>query len=121
MLYRADPGELIAGHKKDVVIAAALASKPGRVGIYGWHRLDGRPIQSFYTGHLDSWVDYSHGLRLVHRDIVVDRHKRDLWEVLRDPEVAPLLSSDGVIEEPRYPIVLTHAPNRALPADSIDP
>jgi len=56
----------------------------------------------------------------VHRDIVVDRHKRDLWEVLRDPEVATLLSADGLIEEPRYPIVLTHAPNRALPADSID-
>lgn len=50
---------LLAGAFKDVV------REDGRLGIYGWHRLDGRPIQPFYTGHARGWVDYSQGLRLV--------------------------------------------------------
>jgi len=42
------------------------------VAIYGWHKLDGKPIQPLYTGHVDWYVDYSHGIRLVSRTIYID-------------------------------------------------
>jgi hypothetical protein len=50
-------GALVAGHKKDVVIANALFAKPGKVAIYGWHKPDGKPIQPLYLGHTANWVD----------------------------------------------------------------
>ena len=95
-------GSLVSGHKKDVVITSALASLPNRVAIYGWHRLTGEPIQPLYTGHSAGWADYSHGIRLVLREVTVDGTRRDLPEVLRDPGLAPLLSDEGVIAEARY-------------------
>jgi hypothetical protein len=53
---------LVAGHKKDVVLAPNLTNQ---VAIYGWHRPNGQPIQPLYTKHAATWVDYSHGIRLV--------------------------------------------------------
>lgn len=32
--------------------------KTNRVTIYGWHKLDGKPIQPLFTGHVDWYVDY---------------------------------------------------------------
>lgn len=64
----ADPrheGHLFAGMYKDVVF------KNGKRGIYGWHHLDGKKIQDFYTQHASSdnpmndHKDYSQGVRLV--------------------------------------------------------
>ncbi len=52
---------LIAGCYKDVV------KSEGKVGLYGWHDLAGKPIQTFYAGHALDWKDYSQGLRLVRR------------------------------------------------------
>lgn len=104
VLHDAPPGALVAGHKKDVVLTPRLASDPGRVAIYGWHRPDGRPIQPLYTGHTADWVDYSHGIRLVDRNVVIDGAPWDLLDVLRDPVLARVLSDEGVIAEPRYPV-----------------
>lgn len=50
---------LVAGHKKDIIRSQAN----GRVTIYGWHRQDGKPIQPVYSGHSDSYWDYSQALR----------------------------------------------------------
>lgn len=97
-------GALVAGHKKDVVITAELAAKQEKVAIYGWHRRDGRPIQPLYTGHTDRWVDYSHGIRIVSRVVLVDGVRRDLADLLTDPVWAPLLSDGGVIDLPRYAV-----------------
>lgn len=60
---------LIAGIKKDVVISGRLLenNKTNRVAIYGWHKPDGKPIQPLYTGHVNWYVDYSHGIRLVYQ------------------------------------------------------
>jgi hypothetical protein len=102
MRESAPSGSLVAGHKKDVVITARLDSLPGRVAIYGWHRPDGRPIQPLYTGHSDRWVDYSHGIRLVSRVLLIDGDQRDMLEVLRDTALAGLLSDDGVMVRARY-------------------
>lgn len=101
---KARPGRLTAGDKKDVVVTAKLASSPGKVAIYGWHHRDGRAIQPLYTGHTDRWVDYSHGIRIVLREIVADGAARDLVDLLRDAVIAPLLSDEGAIAEPRYAV-----------------
>lgn len=98
-------GALVAGHKKDVVLTPRLDSLPGRVAIYGWHRPDGRPIQPLYAGHTDDWADYSHGIRLVARRVLIDGEEHDLLDLLRDPRLAPLLSPEGAMVSARYPVV----------------
>ena len=98
------PGPLAAGHKKDVVIARKVLEVPGRVAIYGWHRAIGDPIQPLYAGHTAEWVDYSHGIRLVHRQMIVDGQSRPVAGVLADPATAPLISHEGAIPKARYEI-----------------
>lgn len=98
-------GALVVGHKKDVVISTRLAATTNKVVIYGWHRPDGKPIQPLYPGHVASWVDYSHGIRLVHRAMLVNGESREVAEVLADPQLAPLISDEGVITNSRYPTV----------------
>jgi hypothetical protein len=95
-------GSLTAGHKKDVVIAARVFESPGRVGIYGWHRPDGTPIQPLYTGHTAAHVDYSHGIRLVLRKMTVGGTPTTVEDVLADRRLAPLLSNEGVLRQTRY-------------------
>lgn len=97
-------GGLVAGTKKDVVIAKAVFETPGRVAIYGWHHPDGKPIQPVYTGHTASWVDYSHGIRFVRRRVFVNGEPTTLDAVLADPHLAPLLSNEGVMTRTRYPV-----------------
>ncbi|MGE5680041.1 MAG: hypothetical protein ACM34K_04095, partial [Bacillota bacterium] len=58
-------GCLTGGLKKDVVITNQLSLKPDKVAIYGWHKPDGKPIQPLYTGHVNWYTDYSHGIRLI--------------------------------------------------------
>jgi hypothetical protein len=91
----ARPGLLVAGHKKDVVIANRLANAPGRVAIYGWHRSNGDPIQPLSTVHGEYYADYSHGIRLVARTAYVDGRAVDLRGLLTDGQYAGLLNSDG--------------------------
>jgi|AGTN01.2.fsa_nt_gi hypothetical protein len=87
---------LIAGIKKDVIISSAITkhNRTNRVAIYGWHTLDGNPIQPVYTGHVDWYVDYSHGIRLVHRTIYVDGEPMDYIDVLKDPELKLILCDE---------------------------
>jgi hypothetical protein len=113
-------GELVAGHKKDVVISDRVFTKPGRVAIYGWHKPDGKPIQPLYAGHADSWVDYSHGIRLVRRRMTVDGKETTVEAVLADPERASLLSNDGVMLETRYPQADLPSALRTAPGSRYD-
>ena len=83
---------LTAGHKKDLVATARLASAPGRVAIYGWHRAPHQPIQPLSTVHGAGYADYSHGVRLVSRTVYVDGVPRLIDELLADPEFRPLLA-----------------------------
>jgi len=87
--------ELIAGIKKDVVICNAVQSKPGYVCIYGWHYTSGTPIQPLYTGHVDYYVDYSHGIRLVNSIIRVDGIPMNAHDILKDPVLYKLLSNES--------------------------
>ena len=96
------PGPLVAGHKKDVVIANPVFRTPGKVAIYGWHKRDGKPIQPLYLGHAASHVDYSHGIRLVSRRMTVDDVAMTIDEVLADRNRSPLLSNEGPVLQTRY-------------------
>lgn len=96
-------GALVAGHKKDVVLSARLAGVTNKVAIYGWHQTNGVPIQPLYTGHTSSWVDYSHGVRLVQQQMTVNGQPTTVAEVLADPDLASLLSDEGMLTNPRYP------------------
>lgn len=95
---------LIAGIKKDVILTDKLAAypKPDRVAIYGWHRLDGKAIQPVHTKHVNFYVDYSHGIRLVYRKIKVDGKWMDYVEILKDPLLQQLLCDEPECNFVRY-------------------
>jgi len=95
---------LIAGIQKDVVISGKISRdpKPDRVAIYGWHKLDGIPIQPLYTGHIYWWVDYSQGIRLVYRKIKVEKKWIDYVDVLNDPVLKKLLCDEEWCDFYRY-------------------
>ncbi|MEY2639052.1 MAG: hypothetical protein RIR90_534, partial [Bacteroidota bacterium] len=88
---------LIAGIKKDVVITDRLrnTSKPNRVAIYGWHQLNAQPIQPLYTGHVNWYVDYSHGIRLVYQTIYVDGKPMHYTEVFEHPVYHRAITDEG--------------------------
>jgi len=90
-------GELVAGDKKDVVMAKRLALNVGRVAIYGWHRGPGQPIQPLSTVHGANYADYSHGVRLISQMALIDGKLRSIHDILRDPWAAKALSDEGPI------------------------
>jgi hypothetical protein len=92
-------GELVSGHKKDVVISNRLLLKKDRIAIYGWHRPTGAPIQPLSTVHGAGYADYSHGIRMVSDTVWVDGRPRSLNDALADPRLAPLFSDKGVIRD----------------------
>ncbi len=95
---------LIAGIKKDVVITEKLVTdgRANRVAIYGWHKLDGKPIQPLYTGHVNWYVDYSHGIRLVYRTIWVNKKPMDYIKVMQDAILQKLLCDEELCNVYRY-------------------
>ena len=95
---------LIAGIKKDLVISGTISRypKPHHEAIYGWHKPEGKAIQPLYTGHIDWWVDYSHGIRLVYRKIKVDGRWMDYIDVLKHPVYAKLLCDEEFCDCYRY-------------------
>ena len=95
-------GELVAGIKKDVVVSNRLSEKPIRVAIYGWHTIDGKPIQPLTIVHGDKYVDYSHGVRLMKRTVMVDGKPWDIRHVLYSAELHRLLSDEGPVTRPTY-------------------
>jgi hypothetical protein len=96
---------LISGIKKDVVITGLLTrgNKMDRVAIYGWHKPDGKPIQPLYTGHVNWYVDYSHGTRFIYRTIRIDNHSMDYIDVLKDPLFHRLLCNEEYCDFYKYP------------------
>lgn len=95
---------LIAGIKKDVVISGKILrdSKQHRVAIYGWHLPNGKPIQPLYTGHVDWYVDYSHGVRLVYRKIKVNGKWMDYVDILKNDELRSLLCDEEYCDYYKY-------------------
>ena len=96
------PARFVAGIKKDVVITKEVAKRPGHVAIYGWHKLDGKPIQPLTTVHVDWYVDYSHGIRLVDQWAEVDGKAMLVRDVLQDKNLCSLLSDEGPLDAASY-------------------
>jgi hypothetical protein len=95
-------GTFVAGIKKDIVVTNRLLEKPNRVAIYGWHYLDGKAIQPVYPGHVDWYVDYSHGVRPVERWMTADGKRMSFEQIMADSVLRPLLSDEGEIKALRY-------------------
>ena len=90
-------GALIAGHKKDLILTHLLERTPHRVAIYGWHRLNGQPIQPVSLVHGANYADYSHGVRLISDVIQVDGQLLFFYDIMEDPDLATLLTGEGTI------------------------
>lgn len=96
-------GYLTAGHKKDVILSNRLAYTPRRVAIYGWHKLpiksgdEPEPIQSVSLVHGHRYVDYSHGIRLIAKTMLVDGNEMPVAEVMQNSELSALVSDDGAL------------------------
>ena len=94
---------LIAGHKKDIVNTNKLVDRPLQVAIYGWHRMDGNPIQPLSLVHINTYADYSHGVRLIQESMVVDGSVMRVRDVLRDPQLNVLISDEGPVANSKVP------------------
>ena len=92
---------LVAGIKKDVVVSNRLLERANRVAIYGWHHQNGVPIQPLYVGHVDWYVDYSHGIRLVRRTMRVDGAPMSFEQIATHPVLHVLVSDEGELETTR--------------------
>lgn len=99
-------GCLVAGNKKDVIISNRIYNDISsyHVVIYGWHiPATGKPIQPLYARHLNTWADYSHGIRLIAKKVWVNGEATTIKKVLKSTRLSTLLSDEGVIKKPYYP------------------
>ncbi len=96
------PGELVSGHKKDIVISNDIA--PGKLGIHGMHLANGKPIQpGGGSMHEENYKDYSHGIRFVDKIATLNGRQVDfVTKVLQDPKVAYLVNYDGTLKNLAY-------------------
>jgi len=96
-------GHLVAGHKKDVILSNRIMTNQDKVFIYGWHQLNGQPIQPLYSGHVNWYADYSHGIRLVQEEIFIHDQLYNIRDVLMDSVLYSIMSDeDGPMEMPYY-------------------
>jgi hypothetical protein len=101
-------GELVSGDKKDVVISNLIYSTANRVCIYGWIQTNGSPIQPLTNVHADTYMDYSHGIRLVQDTCMLDGTTvTTIQNVLESSTLNPILSDEGTISQPWYPYFAT--------------
>jgi len=102
-------GYLVDGDKKDVIISNLIytSQPPRKVVIYGWHYPNGNIIQPMYSGHIDTYADYSHGIRLVQNKVYVDGDTMLATDIMASQTLCDLLSDEGVIATPYYPDTTT--------------
>ncbi len=89
-------GALTAGDKKDVItsnlrLTYLATSVPNRVIIYGWHYQTGTPIQPVSGVHENTYADYSHGIRLVSSQMVLDGQTTTVQSVWAHPVLYAML------------------------------
>lgn len=100
-----DSTALTAGHKKDVVLTNRLSpNNPNkRVAIYGWIEANGQPIQQLNpVSHEDTYEDYSHGIRMIANDVIVNGNAMRIQDVFSDAKLSALISDEGILTFQRY-------------------
>ncbi|MFA5834847.1 MAG: T9SS type A sorting domain-containing protein [Bacteroidota bacterium] len=98
-------GTLMGGTKKDMVISNKIVdpTRPGYVVIYGWHQLNGTAIQPLTNIHSGSYVDYSHGVRLMNVELLVDSVTMNVKQMLTNAKWYKVLSNEiGAMTQPSY-------------------
>jgi hypothetical protein len=124
--------QLVAGHKKDLVITTGYTNAKGapKLAFYGWYDAHGVPVQASpvdpakrrtqpvrrglpVLAHEPWYVDYAHGVRLVAPRMKVDGREMGVAEVLRHPVLWRLLAREAPIADPRY--TLDRQGNRRAP------
>ena len=65
------------------------------MAIYGWHRPGKGPIQPLSTVHGRSYVDYSHGIRLVSKWIKVNEKWTSIYQLVNHERLAYAVSHEG--------------------------
>lgn len=96
-------GTLIDGQKKYVLTASR--AHPRSVIIYGAENPDtgAWPLQPKSFVHSDTYVDYSHGIRLIAPTMMVQgRGEIPVRDVMASPELAPLISDTSDDRNTRY-------------------
>jgi hypothetical protein len=106
-------GDFVAGHKKDVVVTPSLLTHPKNVAIYGWHQSNGIPIQGGskhvvqVDAHSNTYVDYSHGCRLLCNTVYIDNEPIDISQVYQRQDLHSLFASEPFTPDKvwwRYPL-----------------
>lgn len=98
-------GALVDGIKKDVVISNKIVdpANPNHVVIYGWYYPTGTYIQPLYNGHINSYVDYSHGIRFINNELLVDSVVMTATKVMMDATLYKILSNEtGAMTQASY-------------------
>jgi hypothetical protein len=98
-----DKSQLIAGHKKDIVIDKNLLNRKNNVGIYGWF-LNGAPIQgpiANVSSHELNYCDYSQLIRLISVNVIYNGKTINFYDALKDPDISSLLSDQGPYDASR--------------------
>ena len=97
-------GSLTSGDKKDVVISNMIYTTANHVIIFGWYYQNGTYIQAMTNVHADTYMDYSHGIRLVQNNCLLNgTTPTTIQAVLQSSTLNPILSDEGVIAQPYYP------------------
>jgi hypothetical protein len=94
---------LIGGHKKDIVNSVLIQNRPLQVAIYGWHRLNGQAIQPLSLVHINTYADYSHGMRMIRSTMLIDGKSWRVSDALKHPEYSKLLSDEGAVSKSTLP------------------
>jgi hypothetical protein len=99
----ANQGRLFAGHKKDVILSNN-AGKKGKLGIYGFFDQNGKAIQAWdISPHDINYRDYSHGIRLVDRNAVLNGKPVDLLnDIIKNPQYSGLVIDGGPLTVSPY-------------------
>jgi len=90
-------GDLVAGHKKDVVLTNILTNKKyaNNVAIFGWFNADGTIIQNLNAiDHIVSYVDYSHGLRMIKNKCILNGKENLLTTIFNDEKYCNLVHDE---------------------------
>lgn len=97
--FGAEPLPLAANTGKWWVQSVRLkTAKKGTAANYGWHTGQGNQvIQGVGIGHNDRHVDYSQKARIMRDTMTVDGQTMSTQDVLADPELSALLSSEGAL------------------------
>jgi len=90
-------GDLLGGTKKDIVLSNLIfdEKRKNNVAIYGWHMLNKKPIQPLTNIHINTYVDYSHGVRLINNQALLDGNLVLLSDLLKDSVKYKIISDEA--------------------------